>query len=471
MVPNVAALSQLEQVELAALLEAEHGGESLAVFIERMSGLPAPPHIGRMLLPHLEEASRRPKRLVICLPPRHGKSHSVMHALAWHMRRNQSLVHAYVSYNETQTAKFSGKIRRIAERAGLQLDSRRLDYWTTPYGGGLNASSSLTGEGITGWMVIDDPFKDREDAESAVEREKRWDWFTDVAYTRLQPGSSVICIQTRWHVEDLAGRLLKLQEDTGETYELVEMPAVRDVDTGEPTDDFSRGVALWPEMYPLSKLWVNFSVGGAYSFWSLYNQRPRARGTEIFREPGRFQLSSVSLEGCRLIWGVDPAATAKTSSDYSVAVLMAMSGYGENAVGYILDVVRIQEQIPPFTRRLAALARARGCGVVVEAVAGFKGVPQMLRELAPKMRVIDAPVRGDKHLRAQPLSGAWNTGRVLVPIDAPWAEAYMDEFRGFTGLGDLHDDQVDATVHAWGALYAPMPTRRGQRAVDFLPFG
>jgi predicted phage terminase large subunit-like protein len=460
---ELSGLSEAEQQRLLALLEAQHGGESLSAFVQRMCGLPPPPHIERLLIPQLEEAAWRSKRIVICMPPRHGKSHTVMHALAWHMLRNQSLVHAYVSYNEKQTAKFSGKIRRIAERAGLQLASQRLDYWTTHAGGGLNASSSLTGEGITGWMVIDDPFKDREDAESPVEREKRWDWFTDVAYTRLQPGSSVICIQTRWHTEDLAGRLLALGEETGETYELVEMPAVRDPESGEPTDDFKRGVALWPEMYPLEKLWVNFSQGGAYSFWSLYNQRPRPRGTQLFREPARFHRAGFQLDGHRLIWAVDPAATAKTSADYSVAVLLAVKGHGEKAVAWVLDVVRVQEDVPSFTRRVAALARRQNCGVAVESVGGFKAVPQMLREIAPGLRVLEVVPSTDKFVRAQSLSAAWNQERVLVPDDTPWAAAFVDEFRSFTGLGDSHDDQVDATAHGWNALYGqqPAPIRRG----------
>lgn len=446
-------LTEVEERELAELLEVQYGGEQLEDFILRMTEMAgkrlAPPrHIKDLLIPHLEAAGRTPKRLVICMPPRHAKSHTVMHAIGWHLSRNPHLVNAYVSYNEKQTAKFSRKIRRIVERAGVKLDSQRLDYWTTRQGGGMNASSSLTGEGITGWLVIDDPFKEREDAESPTMRENVWDWFTDVAYTRLQKGASCIAIQTRWHQEDLAGRLLK--GGLGEEWELVEMPAIRDEATGEPNDD---GIALWPQEFPLERLHAIRLTMGPYGWWSLYQQRPRPHGSQLFGAyPALYDLPEVM--GARGAIICDPAATAKTSSDYTAIGVFSMVGTGVGCRMFVLEIVRMQAPMTKVIDELARLQKKWRYPIGFEGVGGFKMVPDMMRSMHPGIDVFDITPMGDKVTRAQPCAAGWADQRVLLPkAEAPWVRPYVEEMRAFTGLGDVHDDQVDVTAHGWNVLY------------------
>lgn len=467
-------LTEAEEREYLALLEAEYGGESLDHFIRRVAPREPPPrHIERELLPALERAGREPVRLLVSMPPRHAKSVTIMRALTWHMRRNPALLSAYVSYGAEQAETQSRWMRNVAIEAGVRLadDTTAVNLWRTRYGGGLVATGvmgRITGLGIKGWLVIDDPHKDRAEAESPVIRERVWDQFQGTFYNRLEDDASVIVVATRWHEDDLIGRIKR--GETGESWQVIEMPAIRHPETGEP-DDGDLGVALWPERFPLERLKTIRRTSGEYNWSSLYQQRPRPRGLSLFKDPVRFSLANTRLEGYRLIWAVDPAATAKTSADYSVAVLLAVKGYGDDAVVYVLDVVRLQEEIPQFVRRVAALARKRGCGVVVEAVGGFKAVPQMLRELAPGIRVVEVKPTTDKFTRSQTWSGAWNSQRVHVPDDAPWAEAYIAEHLAFTGQGDAHDDQVDASVHGFDALYVPMPKVRGARAANFLPFG
>jgi predicted phage terminase large subunit-like protein len=465
-----AGLTEAEELELLALLEAEHGGESLSAFIARVAPRePPPPHIRDLLVPHLERARREPVRLCVAMPPRHAKSVTIMRWLIWRLQRDSALLSAYVSYGAEQAETQSRWMRRLAVDAGLELsnDTNAVNLWRTRQGGGLVATGingAITGKGIKGALVIDDPHKDRREAESETMRSMVWEQFQGTFYNRLEDEASVVVVQTRWHQEDLIGRLMR--GDTGEEWTLVEMPAVRDPVTNEPADERERGdaIALWPERFPLERLRTIRSTSGEYNWWSLYQQRPRPRGLSLFRDPARFLLTDFKVDGFRLVWAVDPAATAKTSSDYSVAVLLACRGFGDTAEVYVLDVIRVQEEIPVFVRRVAALARAKRCPVVAEAVAGFKAVPQMLRDIAPGLRVDEANVSGagDKFVRAQAWAAAWNAGRVRVPMDAPWADAYIGEHLAFTGLGDRHDDQVDASVHGHSWLYRPMaPVRRG----------
>jgi predicted phage terminase large subunit-like protein len=109
--------------------------------------------------------------------------------------------------------------------------------------------------------------------------------------------------------------------------------------------------------------------------------------------------------------------------------------------------------------------------LVCEAVAGFKAVPQMLRDIDPTLRIHEIAPSQDKFLRAQPLAAAWNDDRVLVPENAPWVDEYLTEFEAFTGVDDDEDDQVDATAHLFNALYRPAPARTPGVKAATGPFG
>ncbi len=229
------------------------------------------------------------KRLMIFLPPRHGKSELVtVRYSAWRLQRDPSLNVILGSYNQRLANRFSRKVRRViadamsvppAAAGGLSQKSAQMEKnddqyahqahiaspnrsntllqppaaaggtdpatqspfpfarqrpansvaeWETTMGGGLRAVG--VGGGVTGFgaslIVIDDPVKSRAEAESAKIREKVWDWFNDDLYTRLEPNGAIILIQTRWHEDDLAGRLLREMEDGGEQWEVISLPAI-----------------------------------------------------------------------------------------------------------------------------------------------------------------------------------------------------------------------------------------------------
>ncbi len=174
------------------------------------------------------------KRLMIFMPPRHGKSELVtVRYAAWRLEMDPILNVIIGSYNQKLANRFSRKIKRVAEgRMDISRNRRAADEWETTAGGGVRAVG--VGAGIAGFggglIIIDDPIRNRADAESKTIRDNVWDWFNDDIYTRLEPDAAVVLIQTRWHDDDLAGRLLQEKEDGGEDWSVVCLPALAEGD-------------------------------------------------------------------------------------------------------------------------------------------------------------------------------------------------------------------------------------------------
>jgi phage terminase large subunit-like protein len=446
--PEPAALQEVE-AELAGLLDQLAGDESLEAFIRRISPHLAPaPHL-EPLIRLIERARHERVRALISMPPRHGKTLSILHGLAWWLKNSPADVCAFFSYGDDLARSKSRTARHLAVSAGVKLasDSANLSEWRTTAGGGLlagGAGGALTGQGVTGLFVIDDPIKNREEADSAVVRNKIDEWIREVALTRLE-GASVLLVQTRWHPDDPSGRLA-----AAGGWEVLNLQAV-----AEGADPLGRapGEALWPERFPIEELDAIRRQIGEWSFAALYQGLPRPRGTAVFGEPSRFDLEAWRPEAARVVIGADPAASEKTSADYSVACVLAVEGRGDRMTGRVLEIWRGQVAIPKFTERLRALsAKWFNCPIAVEAVGGFKAIPQMLRQVDPLLRLVEVAVRGDKFTRAQPVAAAWNDGRILIPTSAPWVEPFLAEVQAFSGVRDRQDDQVDALAHAWNSI-------------------
>ncbi len=476
-----AAYTADDEARLLELLRWETG-EDLRPFIARVS-----PHLKpvRHLDPVLEvfERTRREQvRAVIAMPPRHGKTVTALHGVAWRILRDPGLRHAYATYGASLSRTGSRTARRIATTAGVDLakDSRALDDWRTEHDGGLLATGvggPLTGKGITGIALVDDTLKNRKQAESRKIREDTWEWFTDVVWTRLEDDASCIAIGTMWHPDDLLCRLIKRGAGDGVKFELIRLPALAD----EPDDLLGRaiGEALWAKYGP-TKLAEIRALLGEYSFASLYQQRPRPRGTAVFGEPGRFELARWKIDGHRICVCADPAATASTTADHSAALVLAVTGYGAEQRGWVVGHLRGQWEIPDneHQQTKGVVSRLRemqlkwgGVAVVVEAVAGFKAVPQMLRAIDRYLRVVEAPAIGDKFTRAQGAAAAWNSGRIMIPIDVPWAEGLITRMQAFTGNNDPEDDETDALSHGWNALYLPSEPTGGGSVRNSNAFG
>jgi predicted phage terminase large subunit-like protein len=371
------------------------------------------------------------------------------------MLRHPERLNAYVSYSADIAESKSRNIREIAQRAGIVVNEKnsRLGEWRTPAGGGLLATGiggPLTGFGIDGILIIDDAVKNREEAESPTVSRKNHEWLTSTAMTRLEPGASAIVNMTRWSMIDIAGLLL---DDKESHWDCITLPAI-DPTTGE---------ALWPERWPLEELTKRKREVGEYDWASMFMGQPRPKGGALFREPARYDLRDLVdlLRGCIILIACDPAATAKTSADRSALVVgAAKMGQDGLPVMYVLDVRTMQVELPALVRELIALQKAWQSPIAVEAVGGFKAVPQMLKAVDRNLRVISITPSADKFVRAQPVSAAWNDGRVHVPTHAPWVDTFVGEVCRFTGVGDQHDDQVDALAHCWSTLQKMITRRR-----------
>ena len=225
-------------------------------------------------------------RLAIFVPPRHGKSELASRRFpAWYLGRHPERQLITASYNADLASDFGRDVRNIVGSAdfghvfGITLapDSQAANRWHTDKGGAYVAAgvgTAITGRG-THILLIDDPVKDRADADSELVRKATWDWYRSTAYTRLMPGGAVILIQTRWHEDDLAGRLL----DSGE-WEVLSLPALAEGD-----DPLNRqvGEALWPQWYDREELEHTRSVVGDREWSALFQQKPQADEGAYFK--------------------------------------------------------------------------------------------------------------------------------------------------------------------------------------------
>lgn len=402
--------------------------EGLLEFIPRISPHLEAPHHLAPVVEALERALHEPVRAVISTPPQHGKSTVLLHALAW-LLRQQPRRQAYVTYAAQFARDQMFTALQIARQAGLELISESLDRWRTEQGGGVVATGiggPLTGYAVDGVLIVDDYVKNRAEAESPTVRNRTWQWFTSTALTRVHPGASVVVVATRWHPDDLAGRLIR------EGWEWVNLPAIDE-----------HGQPLWPQRRPLEWLEAQRRQIGEYDWHALYMGQPRQRGGTLFREPTYYDR--LPEDGYRRARGFDLAYSARQSADYSVI----LTGRYAGGVLYLEDCWRAQVEAPVFARRAAMDSSP----MYIYAHGVERGAVDLFRRdhrLPIVMR--DASRAGDKFTRAQRAIAAWNEGRIRVPRSAPWLEPFLGELAAFTGLGDEHDDQVDALAALWDGL-------------------
>lgn len=382
-------------------------------------------------------------RAVVSTPPRHGKTDTILRGFAWLLQNNPTHTHAYATYGQDLANSKSRRARRFATDAGVQLasDSASVKEWRTAAGGGLLATGvggPLTGQGITGLGVVDDPLKNRQEAESGLIRERIWEWFNDVFYTRLEPGASALVVATRWHPDDLSGRLI------ADGWDFINLPAL-DHDNA----------ALWPKRYDRDRLEQIKEQVGEYTWASLYQGEPRPKGGSVFNEPDRYDALPDAPHA--IGHGFDAAYTAKTSADYSVTYRGRL--YGDT----IYVTHRWKHQLEP--RQYASILTANNVKRVTWIRSGTeKGLEALLEDLGVRVNGITATT--DKFIRAQPAAALCNAKKLLYPspesdLYGEWVEDALRVLRGFTGLDDKEDDDIDALagLHA-DLLGTPTPRIR-----------
>lgn len=440
-------------------------------FIPRISPRFTPPVHLAPLVSVIERAARgEPVHALIGVPPRHGKTETLLHGIAWMLSEvDPAITIGYGAYQTDLARSKSRNARDYAHMAGVVLreDANALGEWLTPQGGGLRATGiggAWTGHGVRG-LIVDDPFKDREEAESQLIRDKTYDWFQSSALTRVEPGGFVIVNHARWHDDDLIGRLQKESEkyaqtggEEGTPWEIINLPAVDD------NDD-----ALWPARWNRQRLAALERKIGPYNWASLYQGNPQPRGGKLFKEPARYQL--VELNDKRIIGAIDVAATKDKRANRSAFVAGAcwFEQFGEDLELCIdiLDVESMQEEIPEVCRRAQVFQHKWGCFLIIEASGVGKVVPQVLWDVNPHLRLMPVPAIGDKFTRGQAPAAAWNRGRIRVPVHAAWdIDDYLHVMGKFTGVNDARDDETDATVHLFN--YAPAVMGQMDEDDDFI---
>lgn len=462
------------QTQARALLELRRrlrdGG--LLSYVPRLTpGFVAPQHLAPVACLFERVARGEQVRAVVSAPPRHGKTELEMAGVAWLLRQRPALEVGFAGYSAAFSRKKSRRMRELCHRSGVPLDpkAKSVADWRTGVGpGGLWATSvggSVTGEGF-GLLLIDDPVKGRREAESKTKRQDAREWLLSDALTRLHPGGSCIVTQTRWHVDDPAGELLRLG------WEHVNLPAID-----------AEGRALWPERYSVSALEELRRTVGEYNWASLYLGEPYKKGGNLFHECGWYD-GDAPTEGVVTI-GIDLAYSAKTRSDYSVAVVLRTAPDGTS---YVIDVYRAQVSAPDFGKTLASLSRRYSRAQVYWYAGGTeKGVADLLEQTSGVQIRVKAAT-ADKTTRAQATAADYNNTRILLPSgrvsgcpdcddsdkcdehpEPAWLDPFVGELVDFTGAPGEKDDQVDALVAARdgarhrfssdnsvGAAYAPL---------------
>lgn len=435
---QLAKLTQRERTEIDAALAAyERDAECLLDFVVRTSPTyMRPNHLARIAAT-IERVLVEPVHAAFNAPPRHGKTELILHAVPYLLRRHPEWTIGYASHSASVAWSKSRLARDYTLRAGIKLrdDTNSVHEWRTAQGGGMIAAGvmgSWTNMGVN-VLFIDDPYSDRQDAESPLIRSRVIEWFQSVGNTRVEPGGSILPNHTRWHEKDLSGWCVA---ELG--YEEVNLPAI--------SDD---GRALWPERWSLEALEQKRAGVGPYDWAALYLGRPVPKGGEVFRTPARYEEPAIA--GARIVIGCDPAGSEAMTSNATAAVVLALHGGGSEMTADVIDVVTRHGETKAIADELETLQRKWGAPLTIESSRDGKAVARAMRASNNRLVIEEVAAYASKFIRAQPLAGAWNGGRVRVPMSAAWLESYTHEFSKFTGIEGGQDDQVDATAYAWNA--------------------
>lgn len=436
---------------------------------------PVPWHL-QQLVALFERAMRERVFALVSMPPRHAKSTTVRRALAYAIRRHPQRLNGFVTYASSYARTHSKAVKKLVVLHGGQLDpgSRNVDDWrtaesTADVAGGLSVtgrSGQLTGKGFTGLLVCDDLIKNRKEAESALLREQLFESFNDDIFTRSEPPfGSIVVVATRWKEDDLSGRLERERDEDGHPiWEVINLPAIRDPETGEPTDA-PDGVALWPERFPIEALKKIRRRLSAYGWWSLYQGRPRPKDGKVFKVPARWR--SVP-EGARIVLAVDPAGSKKTRANHTVAVALAVKVIDGALYAWLVGLLRFQLEPPDAAVELLAFQRRFGGTLHIEGSRDGLAQATSLRDLQADLSITIIAAQEDKFIRAQNVASACNGApergeepRFFVPAEAEQIDCSREDLANFlrvlekfTGLNDPEDDDVDALAHAFNTAMA-----------------
>ena len=475
---SVGQLSRPEKIELLGLLDEQSkraARTDLVAYIQRTT----PAYVVNWHHREMADAlmalwHHDIDRLMLIEPPRHGKSMQVSQRFpAWSLGQDPTIDIIAASYGGELSSGFGRRLRNLMDgrehlsvfpHCQLAGDSKARDRWNTVAGGGYLAAG--VGSGITGFGmhlgVIDDPHKSREEAESELMRDKVWDWYVNDLYTRRMPGCRIVLVMTRWHDDDLGGRLLNEESSGGDKWHVIHHPALND-----------DGEALWPGQFPVPELERIRRVIGPRAWQSLYQGNPTPEeGTYFLAE--WFWEYDKRPENLR-IYGASDYAVTQDGGDYTVHVVIGVDPTG---IVYILDLWRKQttsdvwadalidlmEQWEPIIWAEEIGADREGSGTVPDkAHVGTEGA------IAP---AVSGPRQWTRPSGRDRFRQEWRWVVVWFAFRAVQRGTPNSRARCFKFPLGKNDDQVDALSpssagcwRGWPMLRCPsLPTKRGRSA-------
>lgn len=509
--PSVSPQIAAAQAELAARILAKR---RLIPFTQRINPRYDAGWVHRDIARRLERFSEDvakglSPRLMILMPPRHGKSELASRMFpAWHLGHYPDHEIIACSYNVSLAMSFSRKVKEVLHDPAYQSvfatrlhpDFQANEEWGIAGTRGGYVAAGVGG-GITGKgahvLLIDDPIKNAEEADSPDVREKLWDWYGSTAYTRLAPGAGVLVIQTWWHDDDLAGKLQNAMaaDPEADQFEIVKYPAIAEHDeyldaqtdlityvshsidprTYDPYDELQaharavaqkvdltgltflrgKGGALHPQRYDTKKLHaIKKTIPNR--FWAaLYQQNPVPDDGAYFTKEQFRQGHLPHLRHCNVYVAFDFAISEKKQNDYTVGVVGLQD---HNDVLHVAEVMRfksgdgmfIVESILNLCQKWYSPNLILGFedGQIFRAIESLLKKRMRERQFYPSTQLLK-PIT-DKMARARPLQGRMQQGMVSFAEAAPWFDATRTEMLRFPA--GVHDDQVDAL--AWMATMA-----------------
>lgn len=437
---------------LAPLALPQAARASLAEYVYRM--FPGEYDMARhheLIIDHLEAVERGDiRRLLITMPPRRGKSLLCSeHFPAWYLGRNPDKLVISCSHTANLAYRFSRKVRRQIssdhwpfQGVSLRRGEASVQRWGIEgHEGGYQAAGvggSITGDGAD-VLIIDDPVKGREHADSPVRRDMVGEWYESDALTRLSPNGAVILIQTRWHDDDLAGRRLVDMTEGGDQWTVLSLPEI--AEEGEP-DALGRapGEPLWPTRYP-AEATRTIRLTMPHVWWPLFQQRPSAVAGGMLRREWfarRFD-ASVLPEYEMAVIVVDSAFKEDVANDPSG---WSLWGATETSIDCI-DGFEGRLAYPDLIRGLrdfyAKWEHLSPWLYVEDAASGQSAIQTLQRESLIPVRGFTP--KGSKVSRAQDASRFAAAGRIRIAEGAPWASAMVDQLARFPAAA--HDEWVD----------------------------
>ena len=413
------------------------------------------------------------KRLIITMPPRHGKSETTSKLFpTWYLGKNPDhrIIHASYSANLSSTFSWAARNFVTSKRyravfpIKVRQDVRARDHWDivgpdgNELGGMISAGvcGSITGHGAN-LFLIDDPIKDHREADSETHREHIWEWYRTVAQTRLEPDAAALIIMTRWHQHDLVGKLLALEQEEGsespeevDHWEVLNLPALIETEEDEKNDPLGRkiGESLWAERYSAAEMRKRKRTSGSRNWNALYQGRPMDPEGQKFRREwfDANMYTALPLDN-DAFGGIDTATSSRSAADNFAFVSVHKNRHSK--LLFVEDVICEKMSVTGFANTVVNTNMAvKYKRIYIESNNAGEACRQRIVEVGNEKKVVpkirDITTSTDKMVRAMEFQHLVETGVLKWNAKNPKVRALMEHLINFDGRGGDVDDDVDA---------------------------